>query len=601
MYSSPALTLQYCGNSENFTNPSSSPSSSSSPSTNFQKFQFNYTSQQQQVAPVPPVVSVDDNNVLFSLINSENLSLQSMLDQMGMPPMNTTSAPTTTTSNSITTPLFSSANMIHQHRSNPVPVMQDHKQQQPQQQQQFLMNRRADSPHSSWVDAAIEIFDLNDIQEASNGFVPSMKDNMHQQQPIIKTESEDFSIVPTQLPIPNYSRNSRLSVNSDDFDLSSISSVSSPHSVYNDPVSNDMNRLEFANTPSRFGTSPIPEIFVNHSRSPSTTSCARELLSDMNLISSMDNGISVSAPAAPSTTAGSTGFSGHEFNMDMYGSTSLPEFYGFPADNMMLPQAAIPPSVPTHRMSDGFVANNSHHHHQSHGYSSFDPFSVVVPNLSASSSMVSTSSHMPTHRTTRQQSQQLSLPDMSDRKLSTSSTLSTASVDSFATAYTPTPSPYDSQAAELDRNGRKPRVWRKRTYRCNHCDLVFPHKDLGAFAQHIHELEQQHGVDKICRKYKCPVDDCEWHFIGFTRKLEREKHFKRKHGRPDIQCGYWAGEGEEAFPGAKPCTTRWHTDCGNKRRHEIAIHGKPWTKECEIKAKKYREELARKQKLQKKN
>lgn len=148
------------------------------------------------------------------------------------------------------------------------------------------------------------------------------------------------------------------------------------------------------------------------------------------------------------------------------------------------------------------------------------------------------------------------------------------------------------KSPRLDRNGRKPRVWKNRKYKCNHCNSIFHHADLASFAKHIREWERKLGVAAVSRKYKCDDENCEWRYIGFTRKLERDKHFKRKHGHPDIECPFWTNNGQELFPGARVCTTHWHTDSGNRRRHEIAVHGRPWSKECERTAQEFQRSSA---------
>lgn len=171
---------------------------------------------------------------------------------------------------------------------------------------------------------------------------------------------------------------------------------------------------------------------------------------------------------------------------------------------------------------------------------------------------------------------------------------STCTDSTTHTHHSPSPSSDSSsqntsqrKSPRLDRNGRKPRVWKNRKYKCNHCNSIFHHADLASFAKHIREWERKLGVAAVSRKYKCDDENCEWRYIGFTRKLERDKHFKRKHGHPDIECPFWTNNGQELFPGARVCTTHWHTDSGNRRRHEIAVHGRPWSKECERMAQEY--------------
>jgi hypothetical protein len=125
----------------------------------------------------------------------------------------------------------------------------------------------------------------------------------------------------------------------------------------------------------------------------------------------------------------------------------------------------------------------------------------------------------------------------------------------------------------LDFNGRKPRQWTNRKYRCSHCHLSFFDKDLELYAQHVEQVESRKGGILLTRrKYKCTEKSCPWHRIGFFRKLEAQKHFARKHGTPQFECRYWCESGEK-YPGCGVCTTRWHADSGNRTRHEQAIHG----------------------------
>lgn len=130
----------------------------------------------------------------------------------------------------------------------------------------------------------------------------------------------------------------------------------------------------------------------------------------------------------------------------------------------------------------------------------------------------------------------------------------------------------------LDYNGRKPRKWKNRKYKCSHCDLSFYDKDLHLYADHVEKVEKQKdGQSLTRRKYKCAEPTCPWHKIGFLRKLEAQKHFVRKHGVPKFECRFWCADGEK-FPGAGICTTRWHADSGNRSRHEHAIHGAAFEK-----------------------
>lgn len=123
-----------------------------------------------------------------------------------------------------------------------------------------------------------------------------------------------------------------------------------------------------------------------------------------------------------------------------------------------------------------------------------------------------------------------------------------------------------------DRNGRKLKVWRNRKFKCGqHCNQSFT--DLDEFARHIREVEETLGPHNSGRKFKCDKEKCPWRIIGFMRKNECQKHYKRSHGECDIQCRFWRPDDGELFPGSKPCTTRWHYDCGNRRRHEVKIHG----------------------------
>lgn len=127
----------------------------------------------------------------------------------------------------------------------------------------------------------------------------------------------------------------------------------------------------------------------------------------------------------------------------------------------------------------------------------------------------------------------------------------------------------------LDFNGRRLRKWKNRRYQCSHCDLSFYDEDLDEYARHVEEVERLQGTAATRRKYKCAEPSCPWHKIGFFRKLEARKHYSRKHGIPEFECRFWAGENKEKFPGCGVCTSRWHADSGNRIRHEQAIHKVP--------------------------
>lgn len=413
-------------------------------------------------------------------------------------------------------------------------------------------------------------------------------------------------------------RQSVTSVTSDEFDLSSVSSVSSPYSVNNDhepfnkytsnlpsvafySESSQKIPIEFKPTFHSFPSYP------NHANQPDHSD-QLQLTSSLKFAPSLAPPIPVPVQRHHSLV---------NFNQ-MPNPHVITEAYDFPSN---IPQDRFPAegyiSVPTQFYSNqegvfpsGYntinLAPAQHCPQFSPYYPNFPiqhPSSAPVSRNPSVSSDEHPSMHTflpPAPHTT------YSIPIQAHPTTTTTTTTSTTTTPQPSSAYTQSSAPVvtrhnssissessfsSSKPIQLDRNGRKPRVWRKRTYKCNHCNLVFPHADLASFAKHIRDLEYSFGVETICRKYKCTEKSCEWHYIGFTRKLEREKHFKRRHGRPDIQCSYWAGEGKEAFPGAKPCSTRWHTDCGNKRRHEIAVHGEAWTKESEAKARKYQQEL----------
>lgn len=161
---------------------------------------------------------------------------------------------------------------------------------------------------------------------------------------------------------------------------------------------------------------------------------------------------------------------------------------------------------------------------------------------------------------------------------------------------------------QLDCNGRKPRQWRNRKYKCSHCSLVFFDRDLALYAAHIEKVEQMHKSSRSSssttgqpsanskksdsgsgRKFKCPEASCPWSRIGFVRKLEQQKHFTRKHGNPSFECRFWSPDGREKFPGCRACTTHWHADSGNRLRHERAVHGAVWKEVFEAQAKMYEE------------
>ncbi|KAK9459076.1 uncharacterized protein V1516DRAFT_616024, partial [Lipomyces oligophaga] len=118
----------------------------------------------------------------------------------------------------------------------------------------------------------------------------------------------------------------------------------------------------------------------------------------------------------------------------------------------------------------------------------------------------------------------------------------------------------------IDRNGRRRRVYTKTQFTCSHCPRKFSVTELSLYCKHVQE-------NKIQREFKCPETSCPWHIIGFQRKLERDRHFTRKHGVPLYECRFWAGKGKEKFPGSKVCTTQWHADSGNRTRHERTVHG----------------------------
>ena len=156
----------------------------------------------------------------------------------------------------------------------------------------------------------------------------------------------------------------------------------------------------------------------------------------------------------------------------------------------------------------------------------------------------------------------------------------------------PAPSMNPDGTVHLDCNGRKPRQWRNRKYRCSHCDLQFYDRDLDKYAAHIEHIEMTEHPDASGRRFKCPESSCPWSKIGFARKLEQVKHHTRKHGNPTFECRFWAPDGAEKFPGACVCTTHWHADSGNRLRHERAVHGAVWSDEYEAKYQAHQALLA---------
>lgn len=408
---------------------------------------------------------------------------------------------------------------------------------------------------------------------------------------------------------------SRLSVVSNDFDLSSVSNSSSPYS-YSDyseptytettsssgvadkglfrnlnnmfshsnpvPLNNNNNIAPLIN-PDNSHLQPMP--FSMYEQQPARSQMYPEIDPLINLPysfgfeSALPNSL-CSKPIAENNTTKSFRNSIHYQTVELDQQTSGFEFS--PAElslnSYVSHHAPIPPLsyCPTNQPVADTKYINSNCSHSNHAENNFHAVMDLPENsVSQRSSQSSCSSA----------SSSLTPPTSSSLPPSLPSTTCVSTSTHTTTPASSSSSPSSSRKAKLDRNGRKQRIWTKRTYKCNHCELVFPHADLSEFASHISSLEKVHGVDKIGRKFKCLCHDCEWHHIGFVRKLEREKHFKRKHGNPDIQCRYWAGKGKEAFKGAKPCTTRWHTDCGNRRRHEIAVHGRPWTQDMEAEKK----------------
>lgn len=160
----------------------------------------------------------------------------------------------------------------------------------------------------------------------------------------------------------------------------------------------------------------------------------------------------------------------------------------------------------------------------------------------------------------------------------------------------PAPSINPDGTVQYDCNGRKPRKWKNRKYKCSHCNLVFYDRDLDLYAKHIKKVEtathddDPHaptGTNASGRRFKCPDTNCPWHLIGFVRKLEQQKHHNRKHSNPTFECRFWQPNGMELFPGSGPCTTRWHADSGNRLRHERAVHGMVWSEETAVRAEEH--------------
>ncbi|KAK9457384.1 hypothetical protein V1511DRAFT_453366, partial [Dipodascopsis uninucleata] len=120
--------------------------------------------------------------------------------------------------------------------------------------------------------------------------------------------------------------------------------------------------------------------------------------------------------------------------------------------------------------------------------------------------------------------------------------------------------------SDVDRNGRKRRIYRRTQFSCSHCTKRFSVADLNEYCDHV----IKYGIQ---RPYKCSESSCPWSIIGFQRKLERDRHHTRKHGVPRYECRFWAGPDNEKFPGSKICTTQWHADAGNRTRHERSVHG----------------------------
>lgn len=169
-------------------------------------------------------------------------------------------------------------------------------------------------------------------------------------------------------------------------------------------------------------------------------------------------------------------------------------------------------------------------------------------------------------------------------------------ISTSATTSTGTAAAAAAVGVQLDCNGRKPRQWRNRKYKCSHCNLVFYDRDLDLYAKHIRKVEaavpvdstEASGLDASGRRFKCPEPSCPWHHIGFVRKLEQQKHHTRKHGNPTFACRFWMPDGAELYRGAGVCTTRWHADSGNRLRHERAVHGLVWSEEVEAHAEAYK-------------
>lgn len=134
--------------------------------------------------------------------------------------------------------------------------------------------------------------------------------------------------------------------------------------------------------------------------------------------------------------------------------------------------------------------------------------------------------------------------------------------------------------AGLDYNGKPFKNWSKRKYKCNHCDLEFLHADLEQFALHVERLEcGVDGAERATRRFKCEEPACIWSRIGFTRKLESQKHYIRKHGEPNIRCPFAHEDEEENHEmglemaaGKTVCGTPWHADKGSLKRHLSQVH-----------------------------
>jgi hypothetical protein len=155
-----------------------------------------------------------------------------------------------------------------------------------------------------------------------------------------------------------------------------------------------------------------------------------------------------------------------------------------------------------------------------------------------------------------------------------SKSISAGSGAGYYSQIQPDPSEENVKTVQLDYNGRKPRQWRNRKYRCSHCNLIFYDRELASYAAHIMQVERDHGTSG--RRFKCTEPSCHWSKIGFVRKLEQQKHFTRKHGNPTFECRFWSPDGKEKYKGYRVCTTHWHADSGNRLRHERAVHRTVW-------------------------